>query len=164
MGNSTLTSDGDAITAEIHISAPPERVFQALVDPRQVVQWWGQAGIYRCTEFQCDLRAGGKWRCLGIDGEGRDFQIHGEVLEVDPPRLLVQSWVATWTGDAKTTVRWELAPTQTGTLVKLRHSGLAAHPEIAQSYRGWPRMLGWLRALIERGEKVEDRKPVTPNR
>jgi len=48
-----------------------------------------------------------------------------------------------------------------GTRVTLRHSGLAAHPEIAQSYRGWPRMLGWLQAFIEKGETIEMRKPLS---
>ena len=85
----------------------------------------------------------------------------GEYLEVDAPRLLAYSWVASWTGDVKTTVRWELEPVSDGTLVRIRHSGLAAHPEVAQSYRGWPRMLGWLQAFIERGETVALRTPMS---
>jgi hypothetical protein len=39
--------------------------------------------------------------------------------------------------------------------------GLAAHPELAQSYKGWPMILGWLNAYLERDETVDDRKPVT---
>lgn len=159
MATSKPTPDADEIVSEIFIAAPPERVFQALVDPAQVVRWWGQSGVYRCTEFHSDLRPAGKWASAGLDGQGKRFETSGEYLEVDPPRLLVQTWVATWTGDIKTTVRWELAPVKDGTLVRIRHSGLAAHPEIAQSYRGWPRMLGWLQALVERGEAIDDRKP-----
>ena len=82
-------------------------------------------------------------------------------MEIDSPRLLVYSWVASWTGAVKTTVRWELEPTNDGTLVRLRHSGLAAHPEIAQSYRGWPMMFEWLQAFIEKGETVEMRAPMS---
>jgi uncharacterized protein YndB with AHSA1/START domain len=160
MATSKVTPDADAIISEIHIAAPPERVFQALVDPKQVVQWWGQPGVYRSTKFEADVRVGGKWRSAGVDGEGRDFEVRGEYLEIDAPRLLVCSWVASWTGDVKTTVRWELEPTKEGTLVRIRHTGLAAHPEAAQSYRGWPRMLGWLQVFLESGKTVEDRKPV----
>lgn len=149
----------DEIVSEIQIVAPPERVFQALVDPAQVVQWWGQAGIYRCTKFESDLRVGGTWRSIGVDGNGRPFEIMGEYLELDRPKLVASTWVATWTGDAKTTVRWELEQSGNGTLVRIRHSGFAAHPELTQAYRGWPRMLGWLQALLERGETVEQRKP-----
>ena len=153
-----VSSDQDEITSEIEIAVPPEQVFQALVDPQQVLRWWGQTGVYRCTEFQADLRPGGKWRSAGIGPEGRPFQVTGEYLEVAPPRLLVHTWVASWTGDAKTTVRWELKTTATGTLLRLRHSGLSAHPGIGDSYRGWPRMLGWIQALLEKGETAQDRK------
>lgn len=152
-------SQQDEIVAELEMAAPPERVFRALTEPAQVVQWWGQKGVYRCTNFQTDLRVGGKWRASGIDGRGQHFQVAGTYLEIDPPRLLATTWTATWTGDVQTTVRWELEPVGKGTLVRIRHSGLAAHPQLAQSYRGWPRMLGWLQALIERGETVDDRSP-----
>jgi uncharacterized protein YndB with AHSA1/START domain len=147
----------DEIVSEIHIAAPPERVFQALVDPAQVPRWWGQKGIYSCTKFEADLRAGGKWHTIGVTGDGKNFEISGEYLELAPPSLIVTTWIATWTGDVKTTVRWELQPAKNGTLLRIRHSGLAAHPEIAQAYRGWPRMLAWLQALVERGETVDQR-------
>jgi uncharacterized protein YndB with AHSA1/START domain len=153
------TPNSDEIVSEIRIAAPPERVFQALVDPIQVVQWWGQTGIYRCTKFESDLRVGGTWRTIGVDGAGHPFEIAGEYLEVDPPRLLSSTWVATWTGTAKTQVRWELEPSANGTLVRIRHSGFAAHPELTQAYRGWPRMLTWLQALLEKGETIEQRAP-----
>lgn len=147
----------DEVTAEIEIAASLERVFRALTDPAQVVQWWGQKGIYRCTNFEAHLRVGGKWRSSGIDARGQNFEVSGTYLEIEPPRLLVTTWVATWTGNVQTTVHWELQPIGEGTLVRIRHSGLAAHPQLAQSYRGWPRMLGWLQALIERSETVDGR-------
>ncbi len=150
--------DADIIVNEIHINAAPERVFQALVDPQQVPQWWGQGGVYRCTRFDSDLRAGGKWRSSGVGPDAGKFEVSGEYLEISPPRVLAYTWTASWTGDAKTVVRWELIPAAGGTLVKIRHSGLAAYPELAKSYQGWPRMLGWLQALLERGETVDDRK------
>ena len=56
MRGSSATPETDAIVSEIQIAAQPERVFQALVDPQQVPQWWGQTGIYRCTKFHADLR------------------------------------------------------------------------------------------------------------
>jgi uncharacterized protein YndB with AHSA1/START domain len=151
----------DAVVAEIGIGAPPERVFEALVDPRQVVRWWGQAGIYRCTEFKSDLRVGGMWRSIGLDGNGRPFEIVGEYLEIDPPWLISSTWRATWTGDAVTRIRWELEPAKAGTLLRIRHSGFAARPELAQAYRGWPRMLTWLQALLENGETVDQRQPAS---
>jgi len=154
-----ISPDQDAIISEIDIAAPPDRVFQALIDPRQVLQWWGQEGVYRCTEFASDVRRGGQWRSAGVGPDGGRFEASGEYIEVDPPRLLIYSWVASWTGALTTTVRWELNPANNGTLLRLSHSGLSAHPELAQSYRGWPRMLEWLKAFLERGETVEMRAP-----
>lgn len=43
-----ISSDKNEIVSEIEIAVPAERVFQALVDPQQVLLWWGQAGVYRC--------------------------------------------------------------------------------------------------------------------
>ncbi|MGB9402070.1 MAG: SRPBCC domain-containing protein [Candidatus Acidiferrales bacterium] len=162
MAASKSTPDADALVSEIHVAAPPERVFQALVSPEQVPQWWGQRGVYRCTKFQSDLRVGGKWRSEGLGPDGGNFKIAGEYLEVDPPHLLAYTWIASWTGDVKTTVRWELEPTSNGTLVRIRHLGFAAHPEAAQNYKGWPSLLGFLQAFLERGETVDDRKPASP--
>lgn len=160
--NLSLTPDGDSIVTEIHIAAQPERVFEALVDTRQVPQWWGGQGAgqsYRCTAFQSDLRVGGKWRSSGVTGDGGTFEVFGEYVAIEEPLLLVHTWTASWTGNAKTLVRWELKATDHGTRVTLRHSGLAAHPEIAQSYRAWPRMLAWLQQFLETGETAEMRKP-----
>lgn len=153
-----ISPDQDVIVCEIQIAARPEQVFEAIVEPRQVLSWWGQTGVYRCTDFQADVRPGGRWRSRGIGPDGGPFEVSGEYLQVDPPRLLEHTWIASWTGDAKTTVRWELEPTASGTVLRLRHSGLAAHPGIGESYRGWPRMLGWIQALLERRESVQDRK------
>jgi uncharacterized protein YndB with AHSA1/START domain len=156
----SVASNGDTIMSEIYIDAPPEQVFQAIVDPELVVQWWGGQGAgqgFRCTQFQSDVRPGGKWRSTGVDTQGHPFEASGEYLEVDPPRLLVQTWVASWTTQMQTTVRWELQPTGQGTLVKHQHCGLSAHPEVAKSFRGWPRILGWLQGFLEKGVTVDDR-------
>lgn len=94
MATSSIVNDGDAIVTEIFIAAAPEDVFRALVDPQLVVKWWGGQGAgqsFRCTHFQSDLRAGGTWRSSGVDGDGRPFEAAGEYVEVDPPRLLVQT-------------------------------------------------------------------------
>src|ERR1700746_3095400 len=161
MATSKVSPDSDEIISEIHIAAPPDRVFQALVDPTQVVKWWGQSGVYRCTEFDADLRDGGKWRCAGLGPGGGRFVVTGEYLKVDPSRLLSYTWIASWTGDVKSTVRWELEPANQGTLVRIRHSGLAAHPAVAQSCGGGPKMLGGLGVFLEMGEPADDREPVS---
>lgn len=154
-----LTHDRDAIQAEVHIAAPPERVFQALTDPRQLMQWWGQKGMYHHTSWRADVRPGGEWRSDGVsDVNGSPYHVSGEYVEVDPPRLLSFTWVSSWSAELKTLVRWELQAASGGTLVRLRHSGFAGAAAVAQDhYRGWVHVIGWMQAFVEAGTTVETR-------
>src|SRR5579863_2812472 len=169
---SAVTPDQNAVVAEIFIAAPPERVFQAITDPIQTQQWWGQQGMYRITEWKGDLRPGGKWSSVGVGVDGKSFRVDGEYLEVDPPRLLVHTWFATWCAELKTVVRWELEPRNvhglrhdgphkvgTGTVVRVRHEGFAGDSKAAADHaQGWTRVLGWMHAFVENGETVDTRK------
>ena len=166
MATAQLTPDNDAILAEVFIAAPPVRVFEAIADPKQLVQWWGQKGVFRVTETKYDLRVGGKWSYDGIGPNGTNFHMEGEYVEIDPPRLLVQTRTADFVGDFQTVVRWELAPqtvnslhpsgpkkSGTGTLVRVRQEGFAGNVANATGHgEGRKRVLGWLEAFVERGE------------
>lgn len=170
-----ITPDQDAVVGEIVIAAPPARVFEAITDPSQVPRWWGQQGMYRITEWKGDVRPGGKWSSVGVSKDGSTFRVDGEYLEVDPPRLLVHTWIASWSASLKTVVRWELSPTDvhglhavgpkragTGTLLKIRHTGFMGAPEAAKAHsEGWTRVLGWMQAYVEKSETVEGRDAAT---
>ena len=102
---------------------------------------------------------GGKWKSVGTSEAGGQFQVEGEYLEIDPPRLLVYTWRSSWRDFRESKVRWDLAPSNGGTLLKIRHAGLAQDPEGAKNYGGgWPRVLAWMQAFVERGETVDTRK------
>ncbi len=175
MATVAITPDQNTVVGEIFIAAPPERVFQAITDPRQMPQWWGQQGVYRITEWKGDVRPGGKWSSVGLSADGTSFVVEGEYLQVDPPKLLVHTWIATWSGSLKTVMRWELEAQNvhnlhnrgpqkagTGTLVKIRHEGFAANPQAAAGHaEGWNRVLGWLLSFVERDETVEARGPLS---
>jgi uncharacterized protein YndB with AHSA1/START domain len=164
MATSAISPDQDTIQSEVHIAAPPERVFQALTDPRQLMQWWGQKGMYHPTDWKGDVRPGGAWRCDGVsDNDGSLYNVAGEYVEVDPPRLLSYTWVASWSGPLKTLVRWDLESSSGGTRVRLNHSGFAAAPAAAQGhYQGWKRVIAWMQAYLEKGETIEARPAVPP--
>jgi len=171
MATSTITPDQTAVLAEVFIAAPPERVFQAISDPAQLSQWWGQNGLYRVGERGADVRPGGKWWCSGVGADGTKFSVEGEYLEVDPPRRLVHTWIPSYRAGLKTTVYWELEPQPvhglhpsgpkkqgTGTLLKLRHEGFTGAADACVSHgQGWKLVFGWLVAYLERGETVDTR-------
>jgi uncharacterized protein YndB with AHSA1/START domain len=81
-----------------------------------------------------------------------EFECHGEILEYDPPRVLVYTWIANWHDDVKrsTVVRWELTPKAGGTLVKVTHSGLTHLPIARKDYTGgWPGVVESLKKFVE---------------
>jgi uncharacterized protein YndB with AHSA1/START domain len=71
--------------------APRDLVFQAWTDPDQVAQWYGPDGFDTPREtVTIDLRVGGRWE-LGMvqQKSGAVFPVSYEIIELDPPRLLV---------------------------------------------------------------------------
>lgn len=171
MATASVTPDQNTVLAEIFIAAPPERVFQAITDPAQMSQWWGQNQLYRITEGSADVRVGGRWSSSGVGKDGTKFSVEGEYLEIDPPRRLVHTWLPSYRAGLKTVVYWELEPQPvhglhstgprkagTGTMLKLRHEGFATDVKAAADHgEGWKRVLGWLTAYVERGETVDSR-------
>ena len=157
MPTTFVTPDQDAIVSEIHIAAPAERVFQALIDPQQLMRWWNSEEC-KTEFFEMDTRPGGRWRfgtrksTLNVNGVNQFF-CEGEVLEFDPPRLLAYTWIANWHDDKarKTIVRWELTPTKDGTHVKVTHSGLAQEAVARKDYSsGWPGVVEKLKKFVEK--------------
>jgi uncharacterized protein YndB with AHSA1/START domain len=153
-----IAPDRDAVVSEIKIAAPPKRVFQALIDRDQALQW-GSNEAFEMTHWEMDPRPGGKWRFLSRalqgDGAGQSLEHHGEIIEIDPPRLLMYSWYASWHENptARTIVRWELSPTKSGTHLKVIHSGLLPIPGACEGYgQGWPGLVQSLKNVLERSK------------
>jgi len=141
---------------EIHIAAPPERVFQALIDAKQVMQWWTDE---KCAieHFELETKVSGHWlynskqSSMNVNGVSK-FHCKGEVLEYDPPRLLAYTWIANWHEDKtrRTLVRWELKPMAGGTHLKVTHSGLAQETVARRDYSGgWQGVLDQIKRFVE---------------
>jgi uncharacterized protein YndB with AHSA1/START domain len=139
------TSTSDTIVQEIVIQAPAERVFAAIVDPLQRVEWWGVAGRFQTTSMESDLRPDGKWSMRGTGGGGKPFTIYGEYRIVDRPGLIEFTWHNdNHAGEPVTVVRFDLTEVAGATTVRLTHSGLSTD-RLRESYQGWP----WLMALLK---------------
>lgn len=142
------TSADEKIVQEITINAPAERIFAALTKPDQRPQWWGAEGRFQATDMESDLRPGGKWIMRGKGVGGKAFQVGGEYVSIEPPRLLAFTWLATWDPSGKESlVRFDLEEKDGVTTVRLTHSRLSI--ESIRTHKGWPDILEWLRAYVE---------------
>jgi uncharacterized protein YndB with AHSA1/START domain len=88
----TVTTPSDR---EIHIKrefdAPRDRVFAAYTDPKLVPEWWGPRGTTTVVDVM-DVRAGGSWRFVSRDADGREDAFRGTYREVAPPDRIVQTF------------------------------------------------------------------------
>jgi len=157
MATARINPDQDAVIFEIHIAAPPERVFQAIIDPKQVMQWW-TSDKCQIESFSFEPKVGGRWTYdtkkseINVNGVSK-FRCDGEVIEYDPPHRLAYTWMSNAHEDLtqRTLVRWDLAPKDGGTHVKVTHSGLAKLPASRQAYSGgWPGVVGLLKNFVEK--------------
>jgi len=105
---------------EIFISrefdAPRELVWEAMTNPKHVVNWWGPRG-FTITIEEMDVRPGGVWKHVMHGPDGANFPNKSVFKEVVKPERIVfshggrredgpgVSFVATWTFDAVGTGR-----------------------------------------------------------
>ncbi|PYQ42565.1 MAG: hypothetical protein DMG99_08665 [Acidobacteria bacterium] len=156
MSTKGVTPEHDEIVSEMHIAAPPERVFKALTDPGELKQWFSSPDC-PVKMWEMDPRLDGAYRystekgSIIVNGVS-EFECHGHITEFDPPRVLAYTWYANWHDDStrRTLVRWELTAQEQGTHVKVTHSGLSNLPIARKDYSGgWPGVVEMLKKFIE---------------
>src|SRR5919206_2268798 len=144
-------ADGSAPVAagtavfEVFIKTTPERLWEAITDPEQRKRY--SFGV----ETRSDWTPGSPYTAA-VPG-GIDIAA-GENIEVDPPRLLVQTFDALWSDEVKaqgtTRVTWEIEPVGTSCRLTVTHDQLPPDAN-AELYGGWPMILSGLKTLLETG-------------
>jgi uncharacterized protein YndB with AHSA1/START domain/DNA-binding transcriptional ArsR family regulator len=140
---------GGTAVFEVFIKTTPERLWEAITDP-------GQRKRYNFgVETHSDWIPGSAYTA-GVPGV---IEIAaGENVEVDRPRLLVQTFNALWSDDVRaqgtTRVTWEIEPVGTSCRLTVTHDQLPpdANPEL---YGGWPMILSGLKTHLETGELLD---------
>jgi uncharacterized protein YndB with AHSA1/START domain len=131
------------------LDAPVERVFRALTDPAVAVQWWGPADV-RTSAVEIDLRVGGRCRWVMHPDGGRAV-LHGEIVELDPPRLLVMT--NRWEGNpVESLVTVRLAAVGRQTRLELVHERLPRAVDPRGYDRWWGAALDSLSAHLKKEE------------
>jgi uncharacterized protein YndB with AHSA1/START domain len=130
---------------EIYIKATPEKLWHAITDTQMRRKW--NFGALVTSDWKKGSR---------IEGRGGEFLLfEGEVLEIDPPRKLVQSFHAMWGDDVKaegpSRITWEITQVRDSCRLLVTHSGLRPGAN-EQLYGGWPMALSGIKTLLETGE------------
>lgn len=73
-------------------NAPPDRVWEAYVNPDLVAKWWGPSFLETHIE-KLDTKPGGKWRILHSEPNGKEHWFHGVYKEVVKPEKIVRTFV-----------------------------------------------------------------------
>ena len=125
---------GTALVMEEHafVQAPAERVWHAVATAEGRAAWW--------PDLDLDAGPGGSFEERWTDAAGTEVLTSGEVLEVDPRRLLRLNWKdARW--PATTEVELRFHAHEGGTLVTVRHRGWQDLPDgyalLARHRAGW---------------------------
>jgi uncharacterized protein YndB with AHSA1/START domain len=134
---------------EVYIRTTPERLWEALTDSDMRRQY--SFGLAVSSEWT----PGSRFEQRGPDGTG--VFAEGEILEVDPPRRLVQTMVPLWSEEIKreppSRITLEIEPRRDLCRLTVTHDGLRedANNEL---YGGWPMILSSLKSLLETGESL----------
>ncbi|WP_248964856.1 SRPBCC domain-containing protein [Sphaerisporangium perillae] len=148
----------------VYIKASPEAIWDAITKPE-----WTERYGYR-SPAQFDLRPGGRYEAFGSkemrEAGAPDVVVEGEVLEVDPPRRLVQTWHPVWDVDTAaepvTRLTYEIEPARAGvTRLTVTHDVTDAPRvaamvggEVPNAGGGWIELLSDLKTLLETGRPL----------
>jgi uncharacterized protein YndB with AHSA1/START domain len=135
-----LVPTGPTVTVRFEraVSAPPEEVWAALTDPKQIESWLAEA------EF--DATEGGKVHLVWPD----QGEMHGSVTKYHPHHELEYSWIES---SGASLLRFELAESGEGSLLLLEHYGTS--PEDAPGFgAGWQSHLEALDAVLAGNESA----------
>ena len=146
------TNETPILVYKRRIRASPARVWNAFVDPRELVHWWGpDAGPTLSAET--DVRVGGAYKVVFLTAAGERFESHGEYLELDPPRRLVMSFWFSITPHLRSRVAISIVAVGDGAEVTVLHDGFSDEELPVTHEEGWKGAIGKMAARLERDEE-----------
>jgi uncharacterized protein YndB with AHSA1/START domain len=146
-----VTTTPPVITMTRIISAPPDAVFRAWLEP-ELLQRWLAPQPCQVKDVQVDARTGGHYAIVVADPEGNVHKTTGEYLEIIPGRRLVKTW--TYEGPlafdrTPSIVTVELREVRQGvTELRLTHSQIQDEEGRAGAGAGWVLCLDKLEEIL----------------
>ena len=88
----TKRTEGDReIVMERIFDAPREKVYETMIDPELIPQWWGSRND-TTTVDKFDAREGGDWRFVTSGPDHGEHAFRGTIRELVPPEKIVQTF------------------------------------------------------------------------
>ncbi|KQS96412.1 ATPase [Rhizobium sp. Leaf453] len=140
-----------SVTIVRRIKASPARVFKAITEPSQMLQWWGpDAGPTLSAE--ADVRPGGRFSVVFRLMNGDEHNPTGVYQEVIPDRKLVFTWEWPEMPERESLVTFLLEPIDGGTELTLIHANLPDDEARESHEAGWSGLLDKLPVFL--GEEI----------
>jgi len=136
-----------SVTIVRKIKASPARIFRAITEPRQMMQWWGpDAGP--TLRAEADVRPGGRFSIVFRMLNGDEHNPTGVYRDVIPDRKLVFTWE--WPGmpERQSLVTFLLEPFDGGTELTLIHEQLPDEEARGSHAAGWNGFLDKLSSFL----------------
>ena len=150
----TTTAELTRIDRTIEIKAPPERVWRALTNAKELSTWFQ-------VTIEGDITPGNEvWMTSECQGNVGRFRVR--IVEMTPPTRFVWQWHPgavdpniDYSKEPRTTVTFTLEPSGSGTRVSLAETGfnqisLARRAKVfGDNNQGWTEVLVWLSNYAE---------------
>jgi uncharacterized protein YndB with AHSA1/START domain len=140
---------GTMTVFETYIKTTPERLWEAITDPEMRAKY--SFGVRSDSDW-----TPGSQYTSSVPGVVDIAE--GENLEVDPPRRLVQSFMALWSDEVKSAgtsrITWEIEPVGTSCRLRVTHDQLSDDAN-SELWGGWMMILSGLKTLLETGELLD---------
>ncbi|SFR85888.1 Uncharacterized conserved protein YndB, AHSA1/START domain [Microbacterium sp. cf046] len=138
---------GHIATAAVVIDASAQKVWQAMTDPAAVKKY------YFGTDLRTDWQPGSPITWSG-EYEGKAYEDHGEILEVEPPRLLKHTHFSPLGGrpdvpENHHTLTYTLTPRGGSTEVRLEQDNNPTSEAAEHAAGNWQMMLDGLKSVVE---------------
>jgi uncharacterized protein YndB with AHSA1/START domain len=135
------------VRATHRYDAPPERVFDAWLDPVVAAKFFFATPNGQMIKAEIDPRVGGAFIFVDRRPEMGDVEHIGTWLEIDRPRRLVFEFAVPAYEPTRTRITLDFAPSGAGTDLTLTHEGVF-ESYLKQTEHGWGMILGALEKAL----------------
>jgi len=144
MNDMTPTPTDLSLTINRRISAPPQKVYEAWLDPQKLIRFMSNCEGMSLAAAETDPKVGGRFLLLMNSENGEAIPHTGTYLDLQPHSRIAFTWESKYSQAEGSTVTLEMAPDGDATLLKLTHVRFANEASRDGHTGGWSTILDGL--------------------